>query len=109
MSLDQIAAQLRQQLKQSEGKPVRTPLERGLRLTLWRDGDDLVLSLTRPNVPPGENEVRACMTAFTIPPDADREIIFQDGYHIIRLRWREGTIEQASFLEEKPNHYQRED
>jgi hypothetical protein len=109
MSLDQVAAQLRQQLDRT-GQPARTQLERGLRLTLWRDGDDLILSLTRPNVLPSETEIRICMTVFSIPPGAGRERDFLKGYHIVRLRWREPAGRQNSFLEEAPpNHYTQED
>lgn len=91
--------------------PQQHQWERGSVLTLWRDGEDWILSLTRKGVPPGAKEVDTCKECFNIPASVQAEAEAEpvNGYYIVRLRWREGHWQQGSFNggeSEPPNQYQ---
>lgn len=82
----------------------RHQLERGLTLTLKREGTDYVLSLTRQDVPPSQAEEHICRQAFDIPTNAARSAAV---YQIVRLRWP--AVEQKSFIgpaEPETRYYQ---
>ena len=110
MTLQLIAAHMRQQV-QIHKQPIRYKLERGLHLTLWRDGEDWILSMTRYGALPSEAEIKACRVAFTVPDQAAAETDRARGWQIIRLRWRE-MPGQAQLFEPPaapPGHNYRED
>ena len=58
-------------------------LERGLRLELAHVGGYKVLSMSREDRAPGEQEIAICRDAFEAPETAQRE----DGERTVRLRW----------------------
>lgn len=116
MTLTQIALQMRREARQE--KRARQPLERGLILTLWRDGEDWILSLTRKEVPASQQEIETCQKYFEIPAETKAEPEPIKGYHVTRLRWSDddskspkgdAAPEQVSFeggeAEGKLNYY----
>lgn len=93
--LEKIAIAM-QSVAQATGQ-AQHRLGRGLILTLWRDGGDWVLSLTRSGVPPGDQELETCRQAFDIPAEAQVEPEAKpiNGYHVTRLRWSEKAPAQG--------------
>jgi hypothetical protein len=104
MTLTQIALLMRREAR--AGGRAQHKLERGLTLTLWQDGGDWILSLTRKGRPASETEIIICRQWFEIPASAAIEQDRVGQYHIIRLRWSEAAAEQLPLIEpEKPNQY----
>lgn len=71
----------------AEKGKARRSLSRGLVLTLWRDGLDWVLSLTRYGSRPSDMELAICRRAFDVPDEAEAEGEEINAYHVRRLRW----------------------
>lgn len=94
-----------------KGKVQRT-LEKGLTLTLWRDGLDWVLSMTRRGVRPGDGEVMTCRRAFGVPDEAEAEGEEIGEYQVRRVRWlavsQEALFEVEAGLALSPALSQRE-
>lgn len=104
MTLAQIALQMRREAR--AGRRTKRPLPHGLHLTLWRDGDDWILSLTRKNVAASAKEVDVCREKFEIPAEASVEGPEEiKGYHVTRIRWSEAKPEQTSFVEPRESYY----
>ena len=81
MRLETIAHDMIQQA-QRQGKAVRD-LPRGLRIEYCHFAGTRVLALSRPLVPPGDDEISICRYAFGVPLDAGRE----NGDRAVTLRW----------------------
>lgn len=86
-------------------KKSRRFLARGLVLTLWRDGADWVLSLTRWAVRASDQEVGICRHAFGVPWEAEGEIEEINGYQVRRLRWAAASQEALFEVPEPPGKF----
>lgn len=69
-----------------EGK-YQQVLEKGLVLTLRREGLEWVLSLTRHLARPSDAEMSICRRAFEVPAEAEAEAEEIGEYQVRRVRW----------------------
>ena len=80
-ALSDLAADMANQARRT-GAATRD-LSRGLRLELAWCAGQKILTLSRPAVPPSEEEIAICQRAFGVPPQASR----RDGGNQVELRW----------------------
>jgi hypothetical protein len=84
-----------------KGKVQRT-LPKGLTMTLWRDGLDWVLSLTRYGTRASDMEMKICREAFGVPDEAEAEGEEINDYQVRRVRWVAASQEALFELPEPP-------
>jgi hypothetical protein len=88
----------RMKIEAAEKGLAQRRLEKGLILTLRRDGPDWVLSLTRHLVRASDLEMKICLEAFQAPDGAELEGEEINEYQVRRVRWL--AVGQEALIED---------